>query len=165
MILKSRGPGVREAKRRRLESVVSEVEASNLQDNEMGLSFKRVSKASLIKKARLGKNYIDKLDADDPLFKRIEHISKSAETVAQRRDIESYRITKIECLEETIKTLRKMISEITDENTRFRIELNYLKEDLAQYQSDYDREHRSKPDLRVVKDDEIVSHPKEYYDE
>jgi len=165
MTLTSEGAGEREMKRRRLESVVSEVEASKKQDDELGLSFKCVSKASLIKKARLGKNYIDKLDANDPLFQRIQKISKSAETVADKRDIEKYRLNRIQDLEATIKTLRQMIAEITDENTRFRIELNNVKEDLAEYESHYDREHRSKPDLRVVKNDQIVAHPKENHDD
>ena len=165
MTLIREGGGKRDMKRRRLESVIFEIETTKKQDNELGLAFKCVSKASLIKKAKLGKNYIDKLGANDPLFIRIQQITKSSKSVIEKRDVEKYRLNRIQELEATIQTLREMISEITDENTRFRIELNNVKEDLAGYESRYELEHRLKPDLRMVKNDESATHPKENYDD
>ena len=148
--------GERAMKRRRLEGIVTEVEATKRHDEELGTTFKEVSKASLIKKAGLGKNYIDKLGPEDPLSKRIEAISKSTKAISAKRDVERSRLDKIHEMETTIDVLRQMIADITADNTCLRNELCKAREDLADYETDFDVEHSPKPDLRVVKAPEII---------
>jgi hypothetical protein len=158
--------GKRRLKRIRLESVVAEVENEKHRQLATGLIFLGVPKATLIKRAGVGKNYIDGLEEIDPLAKRIALLLRRPKTVAAKRYLETTRLDRIREVEEQVNTQAKELASLMDDNNRLRTELSRTRESLTAFERHYEAANLPQPDLTLVEStSEVIEFSKDGGDE
>ncbi|MGJ8597143.1 hypothetical protein [Sulfitobacter sp.] len=158
--------GKRRLKRIRLECVVAEVEHEKHRQEVTGSIFLGVTKATLIKRAGVGKNYIDGLEEIDPLAKRITLLLRRSKTLAAKRDRETTRLDRIREVEEQVNTQAKELASLMDENNRLRAELSRTRESLTAFERHYEAANLPQPDLTLVESSsEVIEFPKDGDDE
>ena len=158
--------GKRQLKRIRLESVVAQVEQEKQRKEVTGAIFVGVPKATLIKRAGVGKNYINDLEEGDPLAKRIAALLRRPEAVVAKQDLETIRLDRIRDVEEQVIIQARELASLTDENSRLRAELIRTRESLAVFERHYETASLPKPDLTLIETPaEVIEFPRERDDE